>query len=108
MTPWQAFTSEQDEGLVSALPDQLSSGSSPSSKPDPTEGIHPQDAAFSLTKRERDVLRLLAQGLTNAQIGERLVISSLTVNAHVRAIYRKLPVNSRVQAARYAQDHHLL
>jgi DNA-binding NarL/FixJ family response regulator len=53
-------------------------------------------------------LRLLAQGLTNAQIGEQLVISPLTVNAHVRAIYRKLPVSSRVQAARYAQDHHLV
>ncbi|HEX6777538.1 MAG TPA: LuxR C-terminal-related transcriptional regulator [Ktedonobacterales bacterium] len=108
MTPWQASISGQDEGLVSALPDQLSSVSSPSSRPDSTEDIHPQNAAVRLTRRERDVLRLLAQGLTNAQIGEQLVISPLTVNAHVRAIYRKLPVSSRVQAARYAQDHHLL
>jgi predicted ATPase/DNA-binding CsgD family transcriptional regulator len=108
MTPWQAFTSGQDEGRVSALSDQPPSALSPSSKPDHTADIHSQNAVIRLTRRERDVLRLLSQGLTNAQIGEQLVISPLTVNAHVRAIYRKLPVNSRVQAARYAQEHHLL
>ena len=108
MTPWQAFTSGQDERLVTALSDQPSSVLSPSSKPDTTEDIHLQDDVVRLTRRELDVLRLLAQGLTNAQIAEELVISPLTVNAHVRAIYRKLPVGSRVQAARYAQDHHLL
>jgi DNA-binding CsgD family transcriptional regulator len=43
-----------------------------------------------LTQREMDVLRLLAQGLTSAQIVERLVIGLITVNSHVRSICSKL------------------
>jgi predicted ATPase/DNA-binding CsgD family transcriptional regulator/Flp pilus assembly protein TadD len=62
----------------------------------------------SLTPRERDVLRLLAQGLTSAQISERLVIGLVTVNSHVRSIYSKLGVTSRAAATRYALEHHLL
>jgi DNA-binding CsgD family transcriptional regulator/tetratricopeptide (TPR) repeat protein len=61
-----------------------------------------------LTGRERDVLQLLAQGRTNAQIAERLVVSPFTVKAYVRAIYRKLGVDSRAAATRFALDHHLL
>ena len=61
-----------------------------------------------LTAREMDVLRLLAQGLTSAQIAERLVIGLVTVNAHVRSIYSKLGVTSRAAATRYALEHHLL
>jgi DNA-binding NarL/FixJ family response regulator len=55
-----------------------------------------------------EVLRLLAQGLTSAQIAEQLVISLLTVNTHVRSIYNKLGVTSRVAATRYAVEHQLL
>ena len=47
-----------------------------------------------LTAREVEVLRLLAQGLTSAQIAEQLVISVVTVNFHVRSIYSKLGVTS--------------
>jgi DNA-binding NarL/FixJ family response regulator len=61
-----------------------------------------------LTTREMDVLRLLAQGLTSAQIAERLVIGLVTVNSHVRSIYSKLGVTSRAAATRYALEHHLL
>jgi predicted ATPase/DNA-binding CsgD family transcriptional regulator len=61
-----------------------------------------------LTAREMDVLRLLAQGLTSAEIAERLVIGLVTVNSHVRSIYSKLGVTSRAAAARYALEHHLL
>jgi DNA-binding NarL/FixJ family response regulator len=53
------------------------------------------------------VLQLLAQGLTNPQIGERLVISPRTVHAHLRAIYGKLEVSSRSAATRYAVEHGL-
>ncbi len=71
------------------------------------------DAALSplpagLTKREAEVLHLIARGLTNAQIGEQLVISPLTVNAYLRSIYRKLGVSSRTAAMRYAIDHNLI
>ena len=61
-----------------------------------------------LTGREVEVLRLLAMGLTNAQIAERLVISLLTVKAHVRSIYSKLYITSRSAATRYAIEHKLV
>ena len=61
-----------------------------------------------LTPREREVLRLLAQGLTSTQIAEQLVIGVTTVNFHVRSIYSKLGVTSRAAATRYAIEHHLV
>src|SRR5207248_5307030 len=61
-----------------------------------------------LTPREMEVLRLLAQGLTSAQIAEQLMIGVVTVNFHVRSIYSKLGVTSRAAATRYALEHHLL
>lgn len=60
-----------------------------------------------LTQRERDVLGLVAQGLTDAQVAESLVISRRTVNFHLTSIYRKLEVSSRSAATRYALVHHL-
>jgi DNA-binding CsgD family transcriptional regulator/tetratricopeptide (TPR) repeat protein len=60
-----------------------------------------------LTTREVDVLRLLAQGLTDAQIAETLVISPRTVNGHLRSIYSKLDVTNRTAAARYAAEFKL-
>jgi DNA-binding NarL/FixJ family response regulator len=61
-----------------------------------------------LTSREVEVLRLVANGLTNAQIAQQLVISTRTVNAHMRSIYNKLEISSRTGATRFAIDHHLL
>ena len=61
-------------------------------------------SATPLTTREIEVLRLLATGLTNAQIAERLIVSRTTVNAHLRNIYGKLGVKSRTAAARFAVD----
>jgi predicted ATPase/DNA-binding CsgD family transcriptional regulator len=68
----------------------------------------PPTSPAGLTTREMEVLRLLAQGLTSAQIAERLVIGLVTVNSHVRSIYSKLEVTSRAAATRYALEHHLL
>lgn len=65
-------------------------------------------APDDLTMREKEVIRLLATGLTNIQIAKELVISPLTVNAHVRSIYSKLGVTTRAAATRYAFEHHLL
>jgi DNA-binding NarL/FixJ family response regulator len=52
----------------------------------------------SLTPREREILELLAEGLTMGQIGRRLSISPRTVETHVAKLYRKLEVRTRVQA----------
>jgi DNA-binding CsgD family transcriptional regulator/tetratricopeptide (TPR) repeat protein len=68
----------------------------------------PPPAPVGLTGREREVLRLLAEGLTNLQIAERLVISLPTVSTHVTSIFNKLQVNSRSAATRYAVEHHLV
>jgi DNA-binding NarL/FixJ family response regulator len=56
----------------------------------------------TLTPREFEVLVLLARGLTNPEIASELAISRRTVHAHLRAIYPKLGVTSRVGATRYA------
>ena len=61
-----------------------------------------------LTAREIEVLRLLAQDLSNPQIAERLVVSRRTVDAHLRSIYDKLGVKSRDAAIRTAQAQGLL
>lgn len=62
----------------------------------------------NLTTREVEVLQLLAHGLTNAEIAQRLVISSRTVNTHLNTIYRKLQVSSRSAATRFAVQHGLI
>lgn len=61
-----------------------------------------------LTTRELDVLRLLAQGMSNRRIAEQLVLSPYTVNQHVQTIYDKLAINSRSAATRFALEHHLI
>ena len=63
---------------------------------------------YALTPRELDVLRLLAQGLSDAQIAEKLVVSRRTVTTHLTVIYNKFGVNSRSAAIRYALDHELV
>ena len=57
---------------------------------------------FSLTAREQEVLALLAEGMTNAQLAEVLFISERTANRHVSNIFTKLGVHNRTQAARAA------
>ena len=60
-----------------------------------------------LTAREVEVLKLVAAGLMNRQIAERLAVSTRTVDAHLRSIYAKLGVKSRSAATRFAVDHRL-
>jgi len=68
---------------------------------------HPASAHSALTARELEVLRLVATGLTNAQVAQRLHVTPRTINAHLTAIYSKLGVSSRSGAIRYALDHQL-
>jgi DNA-binding NarL/FixJ family response regulator len=61
-----------------------------------------------LTAREVEVLRLVAAGLTDAEVAERLFLSVRTVNAHMRSVYRKVGVGSRAAAGRFAAENGLL
>jgi predicted ATPase/DNA-binding CsgD family transcriptional regulator len=61
-----------------------------------------------LSAREVEVLRLVAQGLTNARIAEELYISPRTENAHLGSVYHKIGSHSRAEAARFATEHDLL
>jgi ATP/maltotriose-dependent transcriptional regulator MalT len=62
----------------------------------------------ALTAREVEVLCLVAQGMTNEQVAEQLVISPRTVNTHLTPIYSKIRVSSRSAATRYATEQHLV
>jgi NarL family two-component system response regulator LiaR len=61
-----------------------------------------------LTEREQEVLALLVEGLANAEIAERLVISQATVKYHVRGILSKLNAASRAEAVSLAWQHNLV
>ncbi len=60
-----------------------------------------------LTSRELEVLGLVAEGLTSAQIATELFLSPRTVETHLTSIYHKLGVNSRAAATRFALEHDL-
>jgi DNA-binding NarL/FixJ family response regulator len=61
--------------------------------------------ADGLSVREKDVLRLVAQGLANKQVGTRLGISERTVKAHLGRVFREIGVQDRTSAALWAQEH---
>lgn len=72
------------------------------------QALQGADAPAGLTAREVGVLALVAEGLTDAEVAERLVVSIRTVHAHLRSIYRKLDVRTRSAATRYALQHDLV
>ena len=63
--------------------------------------------ARTLTPREIEIVRMVAEGLRNKVIAERLYVSEGTIKVHLHHIYEKLKVNSRLQLARYARDQGL-
>jgi ATP/maltotriose-dependent transcriptional regulator MalT len=97
MTPQQALAAQEQAMLPTSLP------ISPAAPPP-----QPPTLPAGLTAREVEVLRLLAQGWTDAQIAEHLVISLRTVNRHTTSLYSKLGVSSRAAATRSALELHLL
>jgi DNA-binding CsgD family transcriptional regulator len=70
--------------------------------------LPPSDAREDLTYREQEVLALLCQRLTDAEIGHRLFLSKRTVEHHVSSILGKLGVENRRQAAAFAARRHLI
>ncbi len=81
-------------------------GQKPAPRPT-TTASPPATYPAGLTVREVEVLRLLAAGLTDLQIAEKLVLSPRTVHTHISSIYTKLGLTSRSAATRYAIEHHL-
>jgi ATP/maltotriose-dependent transcriptional regulator MalT len=98
------FSTVDLANLPAAPPaDHVPAATSPGKTPTPTSG-----SLAELTARELEVLRLVARGLTNAQVAQELVLSPLTVNAYLRSIYSKLNVTSRTAAARLALENGLV
>jgi DNA-binding NarL/FixJ family response regulator len=71
----------------------------------PVRPGRPQELPDELTAREAEVLKLIAAGLSNAEIAEALVVSSATVKTHVNRIFYKTGARDRAQAVRYAYQH---
>ena len=65
-------------------------------------------ATIALTDREKEVLTLLSDGLSNIQIGNQLHLSSRTVEKHVSSLLRKTETNNRAELVRFAMEHHLM
>ena len=68
----------------------------------------PSPCIEPLSQRELEVLRLIAQGLSNREIGERLFLAIITVKGHNRNIFRKLQVRRRTEAVARARELGLL
>lgn len=91
-----------------ALAERITAPAQPAAAPAlPPSREAPEMTQAGLTPRELEVLRLVAKGLTNAQVAQELIITPRTVNAHLTAIYAKLGVASRSGAIRYAVERKL-
>lgn len=107
---------DQFQALVRDLlqPDQPTGNSGPAPAPNAaqefkTASLQPSSPyPAGLTEREIEVLRLVAQGHTDAEAAAQLTLSPRTVNAHLRSIYAKIEVTSRRAAAQFARHNNLL
>jgi LuxR family maltose regulon positive regulatory protein len=84
--------------LLAAFPD-----TEPDQSIETQESVSGTGLVEPLTDRELEVLQLIAEGLTNREVGERLYLAANTVKAHTRTIYSKLGVNNRTQAVNRAR-----
>ncbi|NJN61028.1 MAG: response regulator transcription factor [Coleofasciculaceae cyanobacterium RL_1_1] len=69
--------------------------------------LSPEGAAINLTKRERETLALLVEGLSNSEIGDQLFLSSRTIEKYVSRLLDKTQTRNRIELARFAIEHGL-
>ncbi len=115
----KAFATHWAEGRVLTLDETLALAGEPASSAEldlpamtpasssPRPDGRSRHREYGLTPRELEVVCLVAAGLTDAQVAERLVISPRTVGKHLQSIYDKLDLHSRSAATRWAIEHHL-
>ena len=78
-----------------------------SAAPGSASATRPPDPPDGLTQREVEILTLIAQGLTNGEIAERLFLSNHTIKTHINRIFAKTGSRDRVAAIGYAQRHNI-
>jgi predicted ATPase/DNA-binding CsgD family transcriptional regulator len=103
-----AFEQSWSEGQALPLEQTIVEAIALAAKAESTIPSAPPLYPAGLTPREVEVLRLVAQGLTNFKVATQLVISPRTVNTHLGSIYRKLNTSSRAVATRFALEHGLV
>jgi DNA-binding NarL/FixJ family response regulator len=86
---------------------RFADSATPVTGPQPIAPADDDRVAVDLTEREAEVLRLVAQACSNAEIAERLFIGEATVKTHVSNVLQKLGVRDRVAAVVYAHRHGL-
>jgi len=105
----RSLTLEQVTAMVmQPLPDDLDVSSVIDTMRGPLTKRPTAAERFELTEREIEVLGLVAQGLTDAQVADRLYISPRTVSKHLQSIYGKIQVNTRSAATRFAIENDLV
>jgi predicted ATPase/DNA-binding CsgD family transcriptional regulator len=100
-----AWTAAWAEGRAMSLEQSIEYALEQYATPEPAT---PKPYPAGLSDREVEVLRLVAAGLTSAEVAQKLFISPRTVNWHLGSIYRKLGLSSRAEATRFAVEHGLL
>ena len=102
----EAFEAAWTQGRAMSLEETIEYALDRSTTPEET--VPPETYPAGLSAREVEVLRLVAHGMTNAEVAEKLFISSRTVGWHLSSIYRKVGFSSRTEATRFAVEHNLL
>ena len=106
-------TAEQED-LASAIRQvfersiYIANGNGNGYEPAPRPSIEAESVAHELTRRELEILRLVAEGHSNSQLARMLWVTEQTVKFHLSNIYRKLKVANRTEASRWAQLNGLL
>jgi DNA-binding NarL/FixJ family response regulator len=91
--------------LLAAASGAAASPGGTSAAPGPSPATRPPDPPDGLTQREAEILSLIAQGLTNGEIAERLFLSNHTIKTHINRIFAKTGSRDRAAAIGYARRH---